>query len=89
MSALVSLVSREVGMVFTKEQHFDLIALGELVTLELILNLLISLFSLLLLGTHATAHLGVLCWCSALDTLKKAIFGCPRKQCIVSKAILD
>lgn len=40
----------------TKQQHLDLIALGELVTPELIFDLFMTLLSLLLLRAHTTTH---------------------------------
>lgn len=40
----------------TKQQHLDLIALGELVALELIFDLFMTLLSLLLLCAHTTTH---------------------------------
>lgn len=42
----------------TQQEHFDLIALGHLVALQLILDLLIPLLSLLLLRAHSTTHYG-------------------------------
>ena len=43
---------------FTKQKHFDLIALQKLISFELILYLLIPLFPLPLLGAHPATHLG-------------------------------
>jgi len=46
----------------TQEKHLDLVALQHLVSLQLVLDLLIAELPLLLLGAHATTHLGrVLC----------------------------
>ena len=42
----------------TEQKHLDLIPLGQLVALQLILDLFIPLFPLLLLCTHPTTHLG-------------------------------
>lgn len=42
----------------TEQKHLDLIPLRQLVALQLILDLFIPLFPLLLLCTHPTTHLG-------------------------------
>lgn len=42
----------------TKKKHLDLVPLRQLIALQLILDLLIPLFPLLLLCTHPTTHLG-------------------------------
>ena len=41
----------------TQQKHLDLITLKQLITFELVLNLLIALLSLLLLGAHSATHL--------------------------------
>jgi hypothetical protein len=50
--------SDAVAQSLTKQEHLDLVALHHLVTLELVLNLLISLLSLLLLCAHSATHGG-------------------------------
>jgi hypothetical protein len=42
----------------TEQEHLDLVALHHLVALELVLDLLISLLSLLLLCAHSATHDG-------------------------------
>ena len=43
----------------TQQKHLDLIALHQLVLLELVLNLLVAGLALLLLRAHSTTHFGV------------------------------
>lgn len=43
-------------MVRTEQQHLDLVPLHHPVLLQLVLNLLVPLLSLLLLGTHSATH---------------------------------
>lgn len=45
----------------TEQQHLYLVSLHHAVLLQLVFNLLVSLLSLLILGTHAAAHLEGLC----------------------------
>ena len=46
------------GVSLTKEKHLDFISLHELVSFQLIFDLLIPLFPLPLLSAHSATHLG-------------------------------
>jgi hypothetical protein len=45
----------------TEQQHFNLIALRQPVTLQLVLDLLVACLPILILCAHATTHLGWMC----------------------------
>ena len=51
----------EKGKKHTQQQHLDLVAKRQLISFQLILNLLVPLLPLLIFRTHSTTHLGGVC----------------------------